>query len=162
MKKLNITFGTILLVLGCFSLTAHAQTNLPVFEAEASVNVTLFPCDPVTGICPRTATGTGYATGLGAITVTSETFRHGPPDPSCAPLTGTRTITTDSGSIFLSVTGTGCLNPGGVVSGTLQWVVIGGTGAFANASGSGTETAEIAGAPSGVPFREHYSGTLSY
>jgi hypothetical protein len=31
MKRLNIAFGTILLVLACFSLTAHAQTNLPVF-----------------------------------------------------------------------------------------------------------------------------------
>ena len=137
--------------------TGQARTDLPTFEAEASVNITSRSCDPLTGICVNTATGTGYATGLGAITVTAETFRNGPLDP-CAPLYGTRTIATNAGSIFLSVSGTGCQNGGGVIDADFNWVVTGGSGAFTNASGSGTETAEIAFAP----FQEHYSGSLSY
>src|SRR5262245_3094023 len=156
----NRIINLIVLPLTCFAFSQVARVaegqSLPTFAAEVSVNVTFFPCDPSTGICPNTATGTGYATGLGAITVTAQTFRVGPLVP-CAPLHGTRTITTDSGSIFLQVNGTGCMNGGGVIDADLNWVVTGGSGVFANASGSGTETAEIAF----NPCHEHFSGTLS-
>jgi hypothetical protein len=50
------------------------------------------------------------------------------------------------------------MNGGGVIDVDLNWTITGGSGVFANASGSGTETAEIAL----NPFHEHYSGTLSY
>src|SRR5947208_3304704 len=133
-------------------MTGEARTDVPTFEAEASANVTFFPCDPVTGICPNSSIGEGHATQLGAITVTAQTFRNGPFVP-CAPLSGTRIITTDVGSILLSVSGTGCANGSGAITATLNWVVTGGTGAFAHASGSGTEIAQIAT----VPFHEHYS-----
>jgi len=141
----------------CLFASGAGLNNLPTFEAEVFVNATFFPCGPLTGICENTATGTGHATGLLAIILDAQTFRNGPFIP-CAPLYGTRTITTNSGSIFLAVSGTGCQNEGGVIHATNDWIITGGSGTFTNASGSGTETAEI----SATPFRVHYSGNLSY
>jgi hypothetical protein len=104
-RRTTLRAGTACLFVLVASFLAGVGTarghSLPTFAAEVSANVTFFPCDPSTGICPNTGTGTGYATGLGAITVTSQTFRVGPFVP-CAPLYGTRTITTDSGSIFFA------------------------------------------------------------
>ena len=123
------------LFLGLIPVTVSAEASIPTFQAEASVLVTFLPCDPTTGICPNTATGTGHATGLGAVVITASTFRVGRLAP-CAPLYGTRTISSALGSIFLSSVGTGCLNDDGTVDADLNWRVTGGTGSFSNTSGS--------------------------
>jgi hypothetical protein len=135
------------------------RSNAADVPGEASAFVTLFPCDPTTEICSNSSTGSGHATGLGRIVVTASTSRFGPFEP-CAPLVGTRTITSALGSIYLSSTGTACLNGGGIIDADLEWVVTGGTGSLAGASGSGTETPQLAANPGA--FHELFSRTLTF
>jgi hypothetical protein len=99
------------------------------------------------------AEGMGHSTALGSYTVTaslSQTLV-----PGCDPGTGTLTFSAEGGTIELSAEALVCFTD---VTGV--WMVTGGTGEFAQASGDGTFT----GIPSHAgqdPVVVHLEGSLS-
>ena len=156
MEKLRTVIPAVVLS-GAFLVLLATQSTLATdvqsFQAEGTASFVLGS---------NAVVGSGYIAGVGAYTLTGETIRVGDFTP-CRTIYGPRTLATAKGSLLLFSSGIACLSAGanlagGSINADLEWVVTGGTGVFANAHGSGTETAQIAL----LPFQEHFSGTLSY
>jgi hypothetical protein len=111
--------------------------------------------------CTAFLCGEGVVAGFGRATSTLEItgFANFDPESACGDATLLRTITFASGTLTLSESGTVCF-PGrsfftpGASSGhsygnpariSTTWTVTGGTGAFAGASGTGTDESKNAG-----------------
>lgn len=140
---------------------ASAATLVP-FQASVSENFTAAPCGKL-AVC-ITATGTGQATHLGAITEdASVVIDINPADQQngCAPETRTTTLTAANGDT-ITMSGTGLTRCLGSSEANDSYVVTGGTGRFQGASGSGTDsnTHTFTGPGVGVAFTT-YSGDLS-
>ena len=117
---------------------AAGGTNLPLkgkSTGTASVDLATNPS-------PTTFSASGQLSHLGAVTATGEEFLTPLGAPPAIPysLTGTETIVAANGDeLFGMVDGTG-VNNAGATSGTNTVTITGGTGRFAGASGSYTET----------------------
>lgn len=142
---------------------SHASAaSLVPFQASVSETFTAAPCGQW-AVC-ITATGTGQATHLGAITENASVVVDiNPADQQngCAPETRTTTLTAANGDT-LTMTGTGLTRcPGSSVAND-SYTITGGTGRFQGASGSGSEsnTHTFTGPGVGVASVT-YSGTIS-
>ena len=120
------------------SAKTSAQTLVP-FEASVSETYTVARCGQWS-IC-ITATGTGQATHLGAITEHSAIVVDiNPADQQngCAPETRTTTLTAANGDT-ITMSGSGLTGCGGSNEANDTYAVTGGTGRFQGASGSGSD-----------------------
>jgi hypothetical protein len=138
---------------------ASATTMLVPFQATVDEHYTLMPCGPTT-VCIQAA-GSGEATHLGQVTEDSQVMADTNPADShngCGPETRTTVLTAANGdTLTMSATGYGC-------NGTAQdsYVVTGGTGRFAGATGSGTDSVVFTlTGPGGGTAVTTYSGDLS-
>jgi hypothetical protein len=145
-----------------------ATTSFSVTFQEFFGRSVPHPCSPPSYVC-----GEGVVAGYGSATTTLEitSFTNFDPEEACGDTTLLRTITFANGTLELTETGTVCF-PGkafftpGASSGhsygnpvriSTTWTVTGGTGAFAGASGSGTDQVKTAGDVS----HSSLSGTLT-
>jgi hypothetical protein len=137
---------------------ASAAALVP-FQATVDEQYTVTLCGPST-ICIQ-AVGSGEATQLGQMTEDSQVMADTNPADShngCGPETRTTVLTAANGdTLTMSATGYGC-------NGTAQdsYVVTGGTGRFAGATGSGTDSVVFTlTGPGGGTAVTTYSGDLS-
>ena len=117
------------------ALPAAAQTTQP-FKAELHDNLA---CPPGFDFC-----GKGLVHGFGTATTTLN-FTGAVPGPGdCLTATANRTITLDGdgSTLLLSIAGTICRQKLDA-----SFAIVGGTGVFAGASGSGTLTGTATGVP---------------
>jgi hypothetical protein len=103
------------------------------------------------------ATGTGTSALLGPVTVSASVTQSAVGDP-CSQYSGDFDLSASGGTIQIHIEGTVCPPPD-LISGA--WSVTGGTGAFAGATGSGTEEGQQSFSGSD-PVTSHWEGTLSY
>jgi hypothetical protein len=119
---------------------ASAATLVP-FQATVDEHYTVTPCGPTT-ICIQAA-GSGEATHLGQITEDSQVMVDTNPADShdgCPPETRTTVLTAANGdTLTMSATGYGQGPCNGANTAQDSYVVTGGTGRFAGATGSGTD-----------------------
>jgi hypothetical protein len=140
---------------------ASAAALVP-FHASVSETYTVAKCGQWS-VC-ITASGTGQATHLGAITEHSIVVVDiNPADKQngCAPETRTTTLTAANGDV-ITMSGTGFTRCPGTSVAKDSYAVTGGTGRFQGANGSGTDsnTHTFTGPNVGVAFTT-YDGDLS-
>lgn len=139
----------VLATVGLLAAVSPAGAQTQAFRAELHDN---FACPPGFDFC-----GKGLVHGYGTATTTL-VFTGATPGPGdCLTATAIRTITLDSGgsTLVVAIDGTICAQK---LDAT--YVVVGGTGVFAGASGSGT----LKGTATGVPVPSdtvHMEGTLT-
>jgi hypothetical protein len=141
----------------------HAKGLVP-FHATFQETIVDFSClNAACDVAKVVAIGHGAATHLGRttelITGTIDSTGATPAHP-CSALSDTRTLTAANGDqLFISGTGTACTDPTNpdLETASFTWVVTGGTGRFASATGSGTETLRSIGGSISVV----YDGAIS-
>jgi hypothetical protein len=161
-RRLTLSMIALLALSGGIPQQAAAVGLVP-FHARTREMAVLAPCDP-SHVCVS-ITGTGEAAHLGKISEAA-LFTIDPasvPAPGCNSNTGTMTFTGANGDgIILALRGINCqITP---TTGLAQesYVVIGGTGRFSGATGSGIETAHIdTSNPAFSTGVTDFSGTLS-
>jgi hypothetical protein len=119
-------FFVLLAVLGATVLALPASAQNTEFKAEFSEK----------GACPGVdLCGKGVIHGFGTVTTTLvfTSFEPGPGDCATASADRTQTLDSDGSTLLMSASGVVC---GGRIEGT--YTILGGTGVFAGASGSGT------------------------
>jgi hypothetical protein len=138
-------------------LSASAATT-QAFRAELHDNLA---CPTGFDLC-----GKGLVHGFGTVTTTLTFTGFGPGPGDCASLTADRVLRLDrdGSTLVLSIEGILCPQGAsgghapGVGSGT--FTVVGGTGRFAGATGSGQLSVQATGVP-GLSDTAHYDGTLT-
>jgi hypothetical protein len=158
----------LLAALAIVPIASAATTSFSATFNESFGRATAHPCSPDAFIC-----GSGTIAGFGAATETFALTYFEPEtafETGCSPLTLIRTITlTDGSTLVTEETGTVCFpgvtfgNPGSFISFgnpgffTGTYVIVGGTGVFERATGSGTSTFRAAGDAA----RSTLSGTIT-
>lgn len=120
------------------ALAAAGGANLPLCGSSKGVT----SVDISTTPSPTTFVSSGHLSHLGAVTATGDELFTPLGLPPVIPyaITGTETLVAANGDeLFGTVNGTG-VNNSGATSGTNAVTITGGTGRFADASGSYTET----------------------
>jgi hypothetical protein len=148
---------------GVFSAPAGAQPVARPFTVAFHQTLTDFTCSTPTA-CVATATGYGQANQLGKVTeAVSVTFDFSTSPCSAIPIF-TNTVRVASGDeLFLVGSGEVCPSGSSAKSSAVRftWTVVGGTGMFAGASGSGIGWREFNPTPNPTEIN-HYKGTLTY
>jgi hypothetical protein len=109
--------------------------------------------------------GAGRVKGFGTATTTATVTSVSPGPGNCLTLAGERDVTLDSdgSTLQLALEGASCPNGPGVNAGTNisgTFAIVGGTGVFAGATGSGSFSAHGTGIP-GITDTAHYEGTIT-
>jgi hypothetical protein len=161
-RRVNLSVIALLALSGGIPQQGAAAGLVP-FHARTREMAVLAPCDP-SHVCVS-ITGTGEATQLGKISEAA-LFIIDPasaPAPGCTTNTGTMTFTGANGdAITLALEGINCQVTPTTGRGTESYVVIGGTGRFSGATGSGTEIVHIdTSNPAFSTGITDFSGTLS-
>ena len=138
------------------SESATAGKQVP-FKGRSSGIVTAVGFDPVKGIAYTHLEGSGEATHLGHFTVTGDVAV----EVATGIPTGTWTLTAANGDmLFLEMTGSG-IDP---THGFGDFTVVGGTGRFAEATGSYEQIITFAlplGTADSIPYTDVLEGTIS-
>jgi hypothetical protein len=103
------------------------------------------------------AEGGGVSRILGPFTATATVTQDAVPDP-CFAYSAESELISSQGTLHLHSDGSVCAQPDMI---TGAWYVVGGTGAFAGATGSGVEQGKQSFVGSD-PVVDHLDGTLSY
>lgn len=171
-KKLALTGAASALLLGTLSGTVFASTSLPFTSMGTGVETSLsaLGCQFTLAGCTVQSTGTANSSHLGAgpytstLTVDWAAATSNGDGGYCAPASGPSTITAANGdTLSLQNSGTVCevgatgSNVPHTFTGT--FTITGGTGRFANATGSGTTTGGDDGSGNS---NYSASGTISY
>jgi hypothetical protein len=126
-----------------------AAANLVPFRATVAETFTASPCPPIPSLCV-TNTGSGQATHLGNIRESTVTVLDlaSKPGPGCATDGHAERRTTtlyaaNGDQVTLTATGYSCPTGPTTLSFVDSYVVTGGTGRFAGASGGGTITGTV-------------------
>ena len=139
-----------------FSGSATAGKQVP-FKGRSSGIVTAVGFDPVKGIAYTHVEGSGEATHLGHFAVTGDVAV----EVATGIPTGTWTLTAANGDmLFLEMTGSG-IDP---THGFGDFTVVGGTGRFAEATGSYEQIITFAlplGTADIIPYTDVFEGTIS-
>jgi hypothetical protein len=144
---LSIAIVSALLVGAPSAFAAPHANGLVPFHATFQQTIVDFSCeDAACDMAQIVLSGHGTATHLGKATelinATIDSTNATPAHP-CSVLNDTRILTAANGDqLFISGTGTACTDPNNpdLETATFTWTVTGGTGRFAGATGSGTET----------------------
>jgi hypothetical protein len=159
LRRISLVVVALLAPLIAVSRPASA-TSLVNFRAVIAETQTVALCPPAPSICV-TITGSGEATHLGHFQESALAVGNlaSNPAPGCHTETRNTTLTAANGDqIMLYSTGVSCST--GPTTGTASdtYQVVGGTGRFSGAGGSGTMTAQFIIAKSAVAT---FSGLLS-
>jgi hypothetical protein len=169
--------GVIAVVLALSLLALAALATMPAAQARVGETGTLAmnavlqitgnhdpscpPGTPETVECHQHA-GSGLVSGLGTVT-TSYSFRVDVGQPECLRVLGypaTLTVV-NKGSIDVALDPVAsCLSPDTVLSAAQTFTVVGGSGLYAHASGSGTLSRNLFNQPAAVVGTETFTGTL--
>lgn len=158
----TVLVGTSVVALASVTVPVASAADRPHrgerFRAEVEGTVGDPVCDQ-TG-CFRPATAQGRATRLGKATVSYKIYAD-PTTSPCVTLRGTREFTAKDGTLSMQTSGLGCpIGDTGFLDIHYVWSVTGGTGKFANATGSGTESLKT---DATFPhFVEHYAGRVDF
>ena len=173
MRSVLVTLATVVAIVATLvSVPARASAaNQVPFRA------TLTETAPMAAFCPTNQTqylcvtvlGTGHATHLGAITESAvvrvdTSSGAGPGMAGCASEVRTSTLTAANGDqITLQGPGQACGPPVGIATAADSWAVSAGSGRFAGATGSGTNSVTITRPPPPtlVTSVTIFSGTIS-
>ena len=117
----------------------------------------LLSVEEVNGQLVIEAEGTGQSSLLGTMTAAATVTQSASPDP-CFSYTADFFLSATAGTIQIHSGGTVCPPPSQI---TGEWTVTGGTGAFLNATGSGTEEGRQS-FTGNDPVVDRLRGTLSY
>jgi len=156
MARLTIVMALFVGALAAALPVSAASTK--EFRAEVHDNLA---CPVGVDLC-----GKGQLKGFGTLTTTLTFTGFGPGPGNCAALTAERVLTLDSdgSTLRLSVEGVLCPqgNPGSNApgNGSGTFTVVGGTGQFVGATGSGQLSVQATGKP-GLTDTAHYTGTLT-
>jgi len=154
-RRISLTVGALLVPLIAVSGQA-AAASLVRFQATVTETFTVARCSPVPSLC-FTIVGSGHATHLGQIRETAVVVSNlaSSAGPGCFTETRTTTLTAANGdTIMLAATGVNCATGQTTVTAVDTYHVVGGTGRFSRARGSGAITATIiVGKSAVVTFR---------
>jgi hypothetical protein len=157
---LGFALVSVLLVGAPNASAAPQAKGLVPFHATFQETVVDFSCvDAECDVVHVVVIGTGTATHLGKATELIHATITDAND-TCRGLSDTRTLTAANGDqLFISGTGTACTDPTNpdLETASLTWIVTGGAGRFAGASGSGSETLRNLGGSISVV----YEGAIS-
>jgi hypothetical protein len=135
-----------------------AASNVPFKGHWAGSTVSAIPTEEE-GVLLVTTTGTGNLTHLGKMEMTSPhltylaTFR----------IEGTQIFTAANGDeVHATIEGQLTPNPDGTVSGAIPAVITGGTGRFANATGTYTFNIVATPGPTGFDSTATFDGVINY
>jgi hypothetical protein len=161
-RNLLLALTMALLVSGTVAAPASAATTTP-FAARFDETTTPVACPPGTPpefVC-FSGTGVGEAIPPGGRARESFQTLVGPVDPTnpCANDRSLARIDTSVGSLSLIARGQTCFDTG-IGRGT--WTVVGGTGRFAGARGSGTFRTVVKSMGPPIESETTYTGTLTF
>jgi hypothetical protein len=157
MMRISLVAVIAVLASAAAPLGASATTT-QAFRAELHDNLT---CPTGFDLC-----GKGLVHGFGTVTTTLTFTGFGPGPGNCASLTAERVLTLDSDGSTLDLSIEGILCPQGASGGHAPgkgsgtFTVVGSTGRFAGATGSGQLSVQATGVP-GLSDTAHYQGTLT-
>ncbi len=143
-RRITLAGGTLLTALSAVSGQASAASLVP-FQATVAETQTVARCSPIPSLCV-TIVGSGHATHLGQIKVTAFVVSNlaSNAGPGCVTEMRQTTLTAANGdTITLDATGVNCATGRTTVTAVDTYQVVGGTGRFSRARGSGTITAII-------------------
>lgn len=127
------------------------------YDFETNIVYRLLSVEEVNGQVVIEAEGTGQSSLLGTVTAAATVTQSEVPDP-CFSYSADFFLSATAGTIQIHSDGTVCPPPAQI---TGEWTVTGGTGAFLNATGSGTEEGKQS-FTGNDPVVDRLRGTLSY